>query len=395
MAYSIAGHIIDFTDDPACMQNAEFLALTGGTTEKYASGDLGNADYAVILRGQTKHCRYPVFDKIATVLSAHYFQDRAEQLHPHIRVVAAYHIKKACAQFGVAVPSQVARYAQVDTPLETNVLYLADMPPFTANAPVKTASLERMIAFWDGNYRDMTPKERSDKAAQLYKVAGSLERLPASAVNYVPTTKVGTLFVPAIRQRVRLMERRGDKTAALEYSEIVKTVETLPPEDIATLLSTIDSKHKVAAMYGDVADPYLAVYGRLGKVAKEHDADDARSDDSDKTGLRYKLETLAAEANPYSYHNVLSEAGIREFRKDPVGTFSRLPKIVQDNLLADFEAHLRKHKDMPVTSYRSAEQIERETEALRSGQYPHHPIVEHNRKAHKFPKQVIEKIVKD
>lgn len=393
--YSIAGRIIDFTDDPECMGNAEFLALIGGT-EKYASCTGAERDYAVVLRGQDRHYRFPIFDKVATVLSSQYFNDRVEDLHPYIRVVAAYHIKKACQEFGVAVPEQVSRYSQVPQPFTSNVMYLEDMPDHQQVEIVKTAQQEvdAMVDFWNDNLRHMTPAERTEKATMLVNMPGAkLAALPKTVTDYAAKPHVGTLFKTALDQRARLVSRH-DKAAALEYAEVLHAADEMAPADVAKLLGAADTKFKLAHLYGKIADPYLAVYGDLYKAAES-------APENDDMGLRYKLETIAAESNGYKYHSILSESGAKEFVKDPLGAFKRLPKIVQDFLLADFEAHLRKNKEMPVNSYMSDTQIKKRTEEMRNGDYgshspePYDPVaVKKERENAKYPKMVNEPVTK-
>lgn len=390
MAYSIAGKIIDFTDDCECMMHPEFSALIGGNS-KYASCDGAESDYAVVLVGQTAHRRYPIFDKVATVLSARYFESQADNLHPVIRQVAATHIKRACAEFGVTLPAAVNQHA-VDG-LRSNRLLLAKLPAYEAvPAATDNQKLASMLQFWENNYARMTPAERHEKANRLAAMPGvKLASLPRSAADYVTRETVGPLLESALRQRAAYVTKLGHTDAALEYAEVLRAVGTVQPVKIAELLSAVDAKHHVDGLYKHLLDPYRAVFGSLGKEASV-------AEDDSEHALRYKLETLAAETAG-SYSDVLSESGKAEFAKDPVAFYKRMPKAVQEFLLSDYENRLRRHKDMPVRPHASEESIERMTAANRRGDHdaPAIPVsVGHKqeRRAAKYPKMINEPISK-
>lgn len=394
MTYSIAGRIIDFTDDPACMQHAEFLALAGDVLAKHASGSLSGSEYAVVLRGKSISRRYPIFDKIATVLSAHYFQEHADTLHPRIREVAAVHLKKACQEFKVAVPAKVAAYAKTARNVINNSVLLDELDPIPQPLAIsKSARFQQMINFWEDKFRLMHPAERSEKAAMLFEAAGKqASLLPESARDYVPKERIGELFAPTVRARISIAQSRGDKTASTEYSELLTMVDPAKPKEAAEMLSTMDRKHNMAHMYGNISDPYQAVYGRLLKIADDDNDDDKKENE---LGLNYKLLTLAAES-PDNIHSVLSASGLDALRRDPVGTFKRLPKPVQEFLLAEFDAHLRRNQDMPVSSRVSKETVEAMTKKLRSGAYEYaYPEPPLHPEKHHYPVSTYEPISKD
>lgn len=363
--YSIAGRIIDFTDDPIIMASPEFRALLSGNV-KHASASGDDSEYAVVLVGKDRHRRYPIFDKLAAITSATFFDEHAEQLHPYIRVVAAWHIKKACELFQLPVPAEVERYSRVDAPLTTNELQLQLLRD---PSPIKLAELadplDRMVDFWQVNRRRMTFAEMSKKASHIVKLAGK-KQLPSEIVDYAAKPKIGSLFALAIKQRQGAVKH--DKVAVEEFTQILKTASTDKPEVAITMMTALDEKHHLRGQYGrSLFDPYMAAYGAFYKTA-EKNTEPVELDDK---GLVYKLQTLAAESNLDHYHNILSETGLRNFRKDPVGTFQKLPKEVQDAMIADFDAHLeRQNKAMDIKADVSKERLKLYTKDINEGKYP-------------------------
>lgn len=354
--FKIAGRIIDFTDDPEFAENPEKRALYGDQLflEKHAAFD--NGHFALVLKGHSEHKRFPLYSKTATELSITHLSTCGSDLPEVFRKVAATHLCKAAKHFQVEFPASLT--GLVDNAIKTNVIDLEKVAEDKGALEVDPADyLQKMARWWLQHEREMTLDERNEKADMLVKKADAFgyDVVDPRILAYSSKNRVGPLFKLAVKQRRQIMQDLGKKEAALEIDELFSDITVDKPRDAVERLKVYDSKHKLAAYYGRIQDPYRAVYV----------TDLEKSADDRTMGLQYKLQTIAAEGHHLG--SVLSREGQDRFKADPVGVFQELPKVVQDYILAKFDEHLRRNNQPMIAEHTNTAAIRKRVENLRAG----------------------------
>lgn len=371
--YRIAGKRIDFLDDPKLASSAEFRALTDVHLHAAKHHDLPDMDFALVLQGVDRHPKFPIYNKVAASISITDFSEHAEDIHPFFRAVAATFLKKAADYYGLVATDALREYS-VEGVVD-NRINLRQMADDTLVERMdKVARLERMEQFWLNNERTMTLEELNDKADRVVKLASEVaSQVHPRIWEYATKSQVGPRFKAAILQRTKVANQLNKPEAAVEFEEAVKGLKTA--KDAVSVLRTLDEKHGMRQYYGSMTDPYMAAYG--GQVQQKH---------ATETGLRYKLETLAAQSD-HELHGVLSDEGLRRFRLDPVGTFHDLPQVAQDYIMAKFDHELKEEKDQMLRNHESEASIKKRVKNLRSGKREYEDVykVTDKEKRPKYP----------
>lgn len=371
--YKIAGKRIDFLDDAELAKSAEFRALTDVHLHSERHEDLPDGDFALVLQGVSRHPKFPVYNKVAASISLTDFGENAESVHPFFRAVAATFLKKAAVDYGLNIPEAVHVYSiEGVTDNRVDLRQMAD--DTLVESMDKSARLERMEQFWLNNERVMTLEELNEKANRVVKLAGDVGRTINERIwSYATKPKTGPRFKVAVIQRVKVANQLGKPEMGIEYEEAVKGVKTAA--EAVQVLRTLDEKHGMSRYYGTMADPYLAAYGGQPQVKQ-----------AVELGLRYKLETLAAQ-HDYELSDVLSTEGLALFRTDPVGTYKNLPEVVQQYIRVKFEHEMKEKQTSEIQSHESEAKLKKRISNLEKGEREHKDIykIEDKEKKPKFP----------
>jgi len=372
--YKIAGKRVDFLDDPKLASSAEFRALTDVHLHTARHQDLPDMDFALVLQGVDRHPKFPIYNKVAASISLADFAEHADDIHPFFRAVAATFLKKAAEHYGLDVP-EVLRDFTVEgvTDNRVNLRQMAD--DTLVERMDKAARLERMEQFWLNNERNMTLDELNEKANRVVKMAGEVGSSVQPRIwEYATKATVGPRFKAAVLQRVKVAHQLDKPEAAVEYEEATKGVKTA--SEALNVLKTLDEKHGMRQYYGGMTDPYLAAFGGHTQVKQATDI-----------GLRYKLETLAAQSD-HELNGVLSDEGLRRFRLDPVGTYQELPQLAKDYIMAKFDHEMKEERVQGFRHHESEAQLKKRVSNLQKGKREYDGVyeVEEKEKKPKFPR---------
>jgi len=311
----LAGTILDFTDDPDFVNDREKMALIEGkliSFDKHA--DLPNDAFALLVRGNTGlFRRYPVYSKVATKLSAQYFDEWSQNLHPSLAEAAAVGIKEACRHFGVAIPDSVSDLAGTKTASADRVVDARRVP--SSDQVVyedKKAAVETMLHRYESRINDMNLSERCNRATVLHEMGQKVGmQLPSTVTDYSEKNGSGPLLRLAIQQRENFAKDAGQKFATIELRKLLKDDN---PQRVVEKLSVWDEKYRVEKLGyyqgGRVIDPYRAVYGGQ----KEAMAPMGNPEEDLRT---YALQSIVAQYDD-ELSRVLSRKGMEQFRSDPI-----------------------------------------------------------------------------
>jgi len=371
--YKIAGKVIDFTDDAKLASDPEYRALVDEHVHFSRHSELPDSDFALVLNGLERHGKFPIYNKVATALSLKWFDKHAEEIHPFFRAVASHFLEKAAAEYGLAVPETIREFAvQGVTDNRLDLRQMAD--DSLVESMDKTSRLERMERFWLNNEREMTLEERNTKADKVASCAAELTVPVHPRIwEYVTKTAIGPKFRAAVEQRIKTAVQLENQDAADEFKAAFEGVKGA--KEAAQILRTLDIKHELLKYYPRMTDPFQAAYGGTQQV--KHATD---------TGLRYKLETLAAQ-HDHELSSVLSREGLDQFRKDPVGTYQSLPPLVQQYIMAKFDHEMEEQKDALVNNHESKAKLKKRVSNLRAGKREYEGVyeIEDKEKSPKMP----------
>jgi len=371
--YKIAGKRIDFLDDTKLASSAEFCAMTDVHLHTARHKDLPDQDFALVIQGLDRHPKFPVYNKVAASLSLLDFGEHADDLHPFFRAVAATFLKKAAIAYGLDIPEAVHTYCvEGVTDNKVNLRQMAD--DTLVERMDKTARFERMERFWLNHEREMTLEELNEKANRVVKLAGEIGCTVHPRIwEYATKPKIGPRYKAAVLQRIKVAHQLEKPEAAVELEEAVKGIKTAA--EAVSVLKTLDDKYGMRQYYGTMTNPYLAAYGGQVQVKQ-----------ATELGLRYKLETLAAQAD-HELNGVLSHEGLRRFRLDPIGTYNDLPQVAKDYIMAKFDHELKEEQTQEFRHHESEAQLKKRVDNLRKGKHEYDDLykVERKEKKPKFP----------
>ena len=371
--YKIAGKRIDFLDDPKLASSAEFRALTDVHLHSARHKDLPDGDFALVLQGVDRHPKFPVYNKVAASISLADFGEHADALHPFFRAVAATFLKKAAVEYGLEVPEAVLTFSlEGVTDNRVNLRQMAD--DTLVERMDKSARLDRMEKFWLNNERQMTLEELNEKANKVVKLAGDVGCTVHPRIwEYATKSQVGPRFKAAVIQRTKVAHQLNKPEAVVELTEAIKGIKTA--SEAVNVLRTLDDKYGMRQYYGSMTDPYLAAFGGHTQVKQATDV-----------GLRYKLETLAAQSD-HEMTGVLSGEGLRRFRLDPVATYNELPQIAKDYIMAKFDHEMKEEQTQGFRHHESESQLKKRVDNLQKGKREYDGVykIEEKEKKPKFP----------
>ena len=360
----LAGRILDFTDDPAFINDRRKMAMIEGKLlpfEKHAS--LPNEAFALLIEGRTGlFRRYPIYSKTATAVSAAYFDEHHKDLHPTLQQTTAIKLAEACKYFGIACPESFGKLAENSTPQVNRIIRAVDLSSTEhATFMSKKAALLHLQHQYEGRFREMTNPERIERATALCKIAENLKiDLPVRVTDYAEKPAVGPLFKQAVDARINhLYNTRNDKVAAYEIASLATLSKLSSAPEVVSLLEAFDIKHRLTDNYVNLLDPVRAVYGghKVAFSAMGTPKDDIRA---------YTWQTIALQFEG-DLRRVLTEKGLGSFKADPEKFYKNTSPAVKkmlDNMAGSVATHLgdRDVKDPSELKYVNARLSERKGE---------------------------------
>lgn len=196
----------------------------------------------------------------------------------------------------------------------------------------KTAStfdaISALVEAWD----DLDPYDRHEAAVDIVKVASDIgAQVPDHIFRYS-----GTTLNPRFE---KVASRRAEYTANPAYQEdylrLAKMAAALDPDDVVEALFLMDERAGLLNRYGqNIPDPVLAVFGteKQAEYSWNHGGDYVTA----SMLMRYAGSTAAHTA----LEDVFEEDVVSRFKRDPIGTFKKMP-LEQQILLSRMASQSR------------------------------------------------------
>ena len=265
----LAGRIIDFNDDPTFVADIRAQGLYGHELVEIDKLEkLPDSAFAVkIASGGHVHRRFPIHNKVATLLSAQYFdaarQDdvpEPQQLDPEIAKVAAWHIGQACDRFGIEWPETAKGFMDPGTGEVT----------LTDHLPAGFADMDKLASHTHNRiaqaFEQMQPDQRRIAVGEFVKVASHEAITDHDLWDYVPKAHLGPNFVQGMKDREILVKRAGQGQRSLLagplFDELSGDLREADPVDAPRLLAQFDKLAELDLKYKDgLPDPYQTCWG--------------------------------------------------------------------------------------------------------------------------------------
>lgn len=324
--FKIAGRVLDFYDDPEFIGSTRAQRLLGRHLVPIeAIHKLADENFAAVIVTPTGRVRrWPVFNKIATMLSGAYFCRVRDELPEELRKTAAYHLQKAHAKFGAAVPSGL------DEPVASRPDRIVDVSPPSDESRLPPLDWMAKAAQQDflENLGRYAPQERFVRANQIFglfaKAASSLDAsaddfkeravdlvLDPRVWDYVEKEHAGPYFPEEVKTRHHMLKHGSNQALADTFVGILKNAKGAGLRKFAEALYRFDKMAELDSRYDrGLRDPFLAVFGgltmqKLGAPAEEL--------------LKWKLQTLCREGRELG--KIFEPVFLSKFQNDPEKTY--------------------------------------------------------------------------
>lgn len=341
----LANQVIDAYDD---VDRRDLLKLARLNPHVYMmtpeeKSALHDSNFAlqVITKKASKLNKYPVNSADNTWLSNQYFELNCHKLPKTAASMAAYHIKEACARFGLKPAKSVQAMAKEAA---TNVFYegsdktaaatntqLISLEKFAAVKDIgdnythaqyafKTAAHVKLAGkYFDDNHKDMPVEYRHKYAAAIQRRAQELGLPPqGGTVSKYASDHYSGMVDAHIRSRIALLDGiDAAKSAQLQKLGAAKS--EMAPAEFAKMLFAFDKTAGFARYYGShLTDPFLATFAaqpdqkpwRVKLGSQQLGADD----------LKMLATAKYAKIKDYFGSHVADE-----FKRDPSTIFDSLP----------------------------------------------------------------------
>jgi hypothetical protein len=278
----ISNQILDFYDDKS---KSVFQKIAGQIPkdlyQEKISEEINPENYAirVLTKQGSLVNKFPVDSKLNTTLSNLYFSETHNQMHPAAQQVAAYHIKEACAKFGIKPSSTVESTAKS---CETNFFdesqkhsfvgsfdkvafdYSRDesmayaLPTEKKYAIPNETYLKKAERYFEENYRGFEPEQRLEFCENIVKQAGVLKtEVKSDLIKKYASSKYSKKLTQNLKSREPLCKEASHlKVLKKMHGFIEKTAAV----DFAKALHEFDKKTGMTKYYDTkIKDPYLSV----------------------------------------------------------------------------------------------------------------------------------------
>lgn len=247
--------------DPAEM-NAYALVLIedGETLKKFATADAGNA-----------------------WLSGLYFAKNRHLLPIEAQKVAATNIKRALADYGIEIPTQIEKLSsdQIDQNVvdvtgksaprivreqPQDVEYALELNDGSKRYPLNSAeSVKTALSYFELNKGQFIPRQRREYAVKVASVA-SRYGMP---VNDSISKYAGTTYNAALQGHLKLRHTYVSGESSEELQKLAHKAAEMPADQFAGELAKFDENHGLIGMWDRLlSDPWASSLAPLEKVAK-------------------------------------------------------------------------------------------------------------------------------
>lgn len=311
--FKLAGAVVDMYDDPDfhSSESAQDLIKEGHLIPLEEVPKLQDRDFAVkILTKAGAHRKFPVFNKVATVLSGRYFEEIEDGLPEEIRQIAGFFLKQAHERFSIDLtPSLLEEY---EIPEHNEVVYT----PEEDDGRIRSTEVVVKLAQYSflEHHRSMTPLEKVAKAIEIDRAIRSCGEVVTEQEvwDYVPKEEYGQGVEDMLRQRADLIKEAGTKVAAA-FDEILKEFAKMSAFEGPFLIHQFDKTAGFDYRYGlgGIEDPFYGAWSGFPLPKKEAGAKEDL--------LRHKLETIAHHDRLLK--RTFSEKFTTKFIADPKGAY--------------------------------------------------------------------------
>ena len=337
--FKIAGRVLDFYDDPDFVNNMRAQRLFGAVLPPlervHEIPDGGFAIKIATANGPVR--KWPIFNKVATMLSGRYFCAVQQDLPDELRTAAAFNLKEAHLKFGAALPPGL------DVPMfQQNTREVSIVPPADQIPAPSPAFLAKMA---ETEYLErvgkMNPEERfevANKIFNLFKLAGR-EDLDQRVWDYVEKERVGPFLKRAVADRAAILTGSSDYRHAELFKQLMGGLGVAEPIKVAHALHQFDKIAELDARYdAGLTDPFFAVFGGMTMTKTGSVESDIR---------KWKFATLCIEGRALG--KIFDPLFVSQFQNDPEGTYAKagpVEKKILNGLLAKIPAPAQSHLSM-------------------------------------------------
>lgn len=293
--------------------------------------------------------KFATVDAGNTWLSTLYFYQTRENLPLEAQKVASSRLIEACENFGIEIPdflfdilgddagtitSNVVDVTNASPPMQKvaavereEIEYAIERADGSQYFPLKDAkSVKTAAEYFEGNHRNMVPRERREYAVKVANVAkrGELP-LPTELRKYASQGYSPNLEGHLTTRYLHLVNADAPQTHKDLLVKVAALQRSTPPEEFAEVLERFDVEVGLDALWDrDIADPYYSTFC-LEKVAKGAVAAPTRFDLGDNTFVtEQELLWLAERGKKQMIENFGWDVA-NSFTKNPVAIFKSMP----------------------------------------------------------------------
>jgi len=345
--------IIDVYDD----LGESYLASLGASNPpellKEASwreaDELLDRDYALIIHDEEgrEHRKFASHDSGNIAMSGWYLQHVSHEVLPDFAIkIATYNLKIAAGE--------EATYPELTDEEKQHViderrvhLDLREHPEVETLDwdEAKTAAYDKgrgksaydFLKHAQEHWADFDPYERREAARILIPLEKTAALIVPEHIYKYGGSDLNPLFGNIIKHR---LEHVGDEELQAGYMRLSKTASAMDLGDVVNILFTLDESASLTPRYGNgLPDPVLSVYGQV----KEAEWSWVHG------GYMVNERQLIDYANApmlgsVKMTDIFTPDIVQKFRKDPIGTFKKMP-IEQQGILARLATQGKYHND--------------------------------------------------
>lgn len=363
---ALVHQIIDFVDDidKSILKDAAKDAPAHIKTATILSAEerekLQPAQFALVMRTKEAQVlkKFPLTDAANTWLSCQYFCKTAEQLPFVAQKIAATHLKRACALYGVQAPESVESlsaneilsnfYDEVKS-LKEDKAYTAQVKTASAQAPDGSEHfyalgeryampspeyVKKASAYFNDHYREFSDAgDRSEFAYHVRERAKelqvALEKKAEDSLKTYAGDSYGDILDTQMRLRQELLQAKPDLGTAL--SKLASHKPTTEPSTFSKALFLFDKKAGLTRYYdGYLSDAFKSTFGvSFRKTASGYQWED------EKSGYSINDRELEKTATD-KYDKIKSyfgESVASELKKHAVAIFDSLPQDAKETIV--------------------------------------------------------------
>jgi len=323
--------VLDVADDFGAFLKAAMPVMQMGLVKTAAWREpsaLRPRDGALILidTDGKEYVKYACFDPGNTAVSMLYLEHARPHLNPAAIKVAATTLAAAAQDWGLPVPSEIAKMASIELSPEDQ-RHVVDArrvhyhPPKVAAAPRKSEGPFAKLAGAKLQWADMDPFARREVALELTKAASAVPlSIPDHFYRYAGERLSGK-FASYMRERLDYV---SDPEVAEGYQTLAKIAEACTPDSVVQSLYALDELAGLRWGGGDrygekLADPVRCVYdcNKIASFSWNHGAE--------ATNENELYDMVHDPRRLMRLKGTFTDELCARIEKDPVGTFKAMP----------------------------------------------------------------------